>query len=54
MHGGHDSCKITARGKGKVVVKCSYHYTEKKENVLTGREEDAPEIDRKRFKITIE
>ncbi|MBQ8518325.1 MAG: hypothetical protein IJ455_01810 [Agathobacter sp.] len=51
---GHDSCKITARGKGKVVVKCSYSYTEKKESVLTGREEDDPEIDTKRFEITIE
>lgn len=51
---GHDSCKITARGKGTVVVKCSYSYTKKKENVLTGREEDDPEIDTKRFKITIE
>lgn len=51
---GHDSCRITARGKGKVVVECSYHYTVEKENVLTGREEDAPESDTKRFKITIE
>ncbi len=50
---GHDSCRITARGKGKVVVKCSYHYTVEKENVLTGREEDAPESDTKRFDIII-
>lgn len=49
---GHDSCKITARGKGKVTVKCTYSYTKK--NSLTGREEDDPEIDTKRFDIIIE
>lgn len=50
---GHDSCKITARQAGEVTIKVTYSYTKESENVLTGRPESDPEIDTKRFDITV-